>query len=135
MSLNGYEELEHIADLALKVWGEDFETLLRQAAFGFYHLMGAEIGSGPDTEEVFTIPQGSRESILVDFLNELLFMVEDAQMIFHDFVFERSERVLTVRAFGCKSVALERTIKAVTFHELEIEQVGNRLEARITFDV
>ena len=75
--MNGYKEVEHTADIALQVWAEDFYTLLRKAAEGLYALMGVKLATASTLQRLFTLPQGSKETILVDFLTELLFLVEE----------------------------------------------------------
>ena len=72
MDLHGYEEVEHTADIALRVWGEDYQDLLRQAADGLYALMGIVPRLNSHVDQRFVIPEWTPETILVDFLTELL---------------------------------------------------------------
>ncbi|MDY6868478.1 MAG: archease, partial [Chloroflexota bacterium] len=82
MSHYGYQEIDHTADLALKVWGEDFNTLLQQAALGVYDLMGIVVDEDVQIHYNFSIEKAEDETQLVDFLNELVYLAEDKGFCF-----------------------------------------------------
>jgi len=135
MILSGYEEVEHTADIALRVWGEDFFTLLKQSAKGMYELMGVEGNPGQPTKVFFNISHGSTEMQLVDFLNEALYLVEDQAGYYDNFTFDNTRGSIDVQASGYKIISYQRNIKAVTFHNLEVIKTKTRFETTITFDV
>lgn len=135
MAFHGYQEVDHTADIALRVWGEDFQVLLRQAAGGMYCLMGVEPVLGLSEETSFTITQANCEILLVDFLSELLYMAEEANLVLDDFVFEEGQHQVRIRSTGRKIQFQERAIKAVTFHDLTVKETSKGLIATITFDV
>lgn len=135
MALHGYEEVEHTADIALRVWGEDFPALLQQAADGLYALMGIVSVTDASTEHFFTIPQGTHETILVDFLAELLFLAEKDGQVFGNLTFDEGLDDVSVCSTGRKILTQERAIKAVTFHNLTVEETKSGLLATLTFDV
>ncbi|HOM67132.1 MAG TPA: archease [Brevefilum fermentans] len=133
--MNGYKEVEHTADIALQVWAEDFYTLLRKAAEGLYALMGVKLATASTLQRLFTLPQGSKETILVDFLTELLFLVEEDGLFLSGFCFDASQDAISVRSTGEKILTLSREIKAVTFHNLHVETTDQGFSTTITFDV
>lgn len=135
MALHGYEEVDHTADIALRVWGEDFQTLLTQAAEGLYTLMGIVTLTGSSFENVIPIPQGNRETMLVDFLTELLYLSEERGLVLDDFTFDEEQDKISVRSTGRKILSQERAIKAVTFHNLNVEETETGVITTITFDV
>jgi len=135
MDSSGHEELEHTADIALRVWGEDFLSLLRQSAKGMYELMGVNLERKVSKESEFVVEKGSREIQLVDFLNEILYLAEDESAIFETFVFNQNEDGIYVQASGFKANSIQRNIKAVTFHNLDVKETNRGLKTKITFDV
>ena len=135
MALDGYEEVDHTADIAIRVWGEDFQALLCQAAYGLYDLMGVEPMANSSAEVRFGLPQATNEDILVDFLNELLYLSDEKRQIFKDFLFTENEKEFEIQAAGCHILSQDRQIKAVTFHNLIVEETRHGFEAIITFDV
>ena len=135
MASHGYQEVDHTADIALKVWGEDFQTLLRQAAYGIYDLMGIVPDDQTPVAGYFVLLQDSLETILVDFLSELIFLAEEKNQVFDSFSFDEQDDELTVRMAGQEILSQERYVKAVTFHDLSVRQTDCGCEVTITFDV
>ena len=135
MACHGYVEVDHTADIALRVWGENYWALLQQAAAGMYDLMG--VVPIPDTslDEFFVIPAGTHETVLVDFLSELLFLTEEHGQVLDHFSFSDDGNVLSIMSTGRKIHTCERHIKAVTFHNLTVKTTEAGLEVTITFDV
>ncbi|MBW6465219.1 MAG: archease [Brevefilum sp.] len=134
MASHGYQEVDHTADIALRVWGEDFYTLLRQAAYGLNDLLGVVLHDTP-VEVFFALQQDSVETLLVDFLSELLFLAEEKEQLFDSFLFDEHDDGLTVQMTGRKILSQDRHVKAVTFHYLDVAQTDCGFEVTITFDV
>jgi SHS2 domain-containing protein len=134
MASHGYQEVDHTADIALRVWGEDIHTLLRQAAYGLNDLMGVVLQDTP-VEGHFSLQQDSFETLLVDFLSELLFLAEEKDHLFDSFSFDEHDDGLTVQMTGRMILSQDRHVKAVTFHNLDVAQTDCGFEVTITFDV
>ncbi len=132
---HGYEEIDHKADLALKVWGEDFQALLKQAARGLYDLMGVTIDHGNVGKHEFTINAGQEEVLLVDFLSEVLYLAEDEKLFFEDFTFVETPTGMFISGTCQVILSLACEIKAVTFHDLTVKRTQAGLETILTFDV
>jgi len=135
MVSSGYKELEHTADIALRAWGEDFFALLRQSAKGMYELMGVDFSLNNPKEVEFAIEENDRDIQLVDFLNEILYLVEEDEAVYKSFTFTKDTQGILVQASGYKAKSIQRNIKAVTFHNLAVEETDLGLEVSITFDV
>jgi SHS2 domain-containing protein len=133
----GFEEIDHTADVALRLWGRDFKTLLVQAARGAASILSGRMLSGPfPIRKHFSLEAFDRESLLVTFLEELAYSAEADREIFIDFKFERvTDRRLNVLAEGVRVPALKTVIKAVTYHDLEIVETERGLEATVVLDV
>ena len=77
----GFEEIDHTADVGLRVWAPGLEGLFRQAALGLAALLTdpAELGARDGMRlEVRGI---DLEELLVGWLNELLYRFETERMI------------------------------------------------------
>jgi SHS2 domain-containing protein len=132
---SGFEEVQHTADWALKVWADDFTGLAVQAARGMNSLMGIQLASEPRITREIEIEAHDRESLLVSFLSELLFQVEMDGLAFDRYDLNLSEMCLLGHLEGAKIVGMDKQIKAVTFHYLEIRSTETGLETIIVFDV
>ena len=135
MTYNGYKEVEHTTDIALQIWAEDFPSLLKQAAKGFYSLVGIQFLEEKSLHQLFVIPNGNYESVLVDFLTELLYFVEEKSLYLSNFTFEDDQDQISVRSTAWKIKSRDREIKAVTYHNLYMRKTEKGFSTTVTFDV
>ena len=79
------------------------------------------------------------ETLLIDWLNELLYLAEDNGVVFVAFDIQRLDREWQVRllaeARGGEPPALRKAIKAATFSGLSIRRRDHMIEAELVFDV
>ena len=130
-----FEEIEHTADCAVRVWGADLEELFIEAARGMNALTGGTPGRPSVSREVH-LEAPDPETLLVTWLEELAFLVETEGEIFDRFkVLAFAPTALRVRMEGGPVTELDRLIKAVTFHNLAIRETGYGCETTIVFDV
>lgn len=131
----GYEEIPHTADWALRAWAPDLPGLLAECARGMNWLSGAELARGPAQRRTFQVQGPDRESLLVAFLSELAYLAEQEGFAFDRFDIRLKGDRLEVDMQGAPLQSLSKAIKAVTYHNLKIEQTGRGLEAVVVFDV
>ena len=135
MDSRGYSELDHTADLALRVWGEEFFALLEQSALGMYDLMGVIVNEKVRIDHQFLIDLSTPETMLVDFLGELLYQAEVQKFAYSGFKFSITEENIKIQSAGHPVLEIKQEFKAVTYHDLEIQKSETGLETIITFDV
>jgi SHS2 domain-containing protein len=131
----GYREIPHTADWELMVWAPDMVSLMLKAAQGMYALSGTTLSSDPRSSREFEITYLDHESLLVDFLSELLFYAEDQEFGCDQFEIEFSETSCTIQAYGAPIMTQAKEIKAVTFHKMQVRETENGLRVNIVFDV
>ena len=134
--MSPYREIDHTADWALDVWAPSLEALFVEAARGMYALAGAAPGEGPRTQRTIALAAGDAESLLVAWLQELLYFTESEGLAFDEFRLARldSER-LEAEVAGAPAAHLEKVIKAVTYHNLAIRVTEAGYAVTIVFDV
>jgi SHS2 domain-containing protein len=135
MKAAGFEELEHTADWRLRVWAADLAGLLEQAALGMNSLCGIELDEGEQVSRKLELGAPDEETLLVDFLNEVLYFGEQEGLGFRHYFLKLDGLNLEARLEGGKIRAQQKEIKAVTYHDLEIVRRKNGLEAALVFDV
>ncbi len=131
----GFEEVAHTADWSIKVWAENLDCLFEEAARGMYSLMEIQLDSRERVSESMAIESLDRESLLVSFLNELLYKLESKGLAFDQVSVQVDESALTANLEGSAVTYQKKEIKAVTFHNLAIVQAEDRFEVTIVFDV
>ncbi len=83
----------------------------------------------------FEIESPDVESLLVAFLSELVYYQEQENLIFDVFDLKVTEQSLKVQMEGAPIASVEKAIKAVTYHNLNIEKTSEGFETTIVFDV
>ena len=131
----GSREVEHTADWQLHVWAPDFLTLLEQSTRGMYQLSHTRLCGDARLMREFELPVSDRETLIVDFLSEVLYYAEDENVAFDVFQLEMRANMLRSQAQGALIESQAKEIKAVTYHGLEVQETENGLEVQIVFDV
>jgi len=109
--------------------------LLKQAALGMYSLAKVKLAQKPIVRKEIRLPFNDKESLIVDFLMELLFITEDEGIGIDSFeIFEEGDQWLFILE-GRPISAIAKEIKAVTYHGIRVNEVESGLEVNIVFDV
>jgi len=133
-----YREVEHTADRALQVWGQSLPALFVGAAQGMYSLMDDLDRQGLVATEWHTVSLEAldREGLLVDWLNELLFLAESEELLLVSFEIDSlTGTSLEGRVGGVPAKEVKSDIKAATYHNLELREKEGGWSTLITFDV
>jgi SHS2 domain-containing protein len=131
-----FEEIDHTADWALQVSGADFSALLQNAAMGMLKLIRAEAVPGPGVKKVIHLEASDGESLLVAWLEELLFSMEVHNVTYTSFDIQVDGYTqLKATVYEAPLLRLEKEIKAVTYHNLKIHQGPAGFNTTIVFDV
>jgi len=131
----GYEEIPHTADWSIRVWADNLENLLAESARGMYRLAGTELEDGLRVKKVYETEEPDEESLLVAFLSELVYYAEQENLGFDDFDIQIKDGRLKAELGGAPLQSMDKAIKAVTWHNLNITETAKGLEVEIVFDV
>lgn len=133
--MNRYEEIDHTADWAFRAYGSTLIELFENAAYALFALEGALDAQSTLLREIQV--QGiDREALMVNWLNELLFQQETKHETYQKFkVTTLTDTDLTATIDGALTQPLTKFIKAVTYHDLEIQETEAGWQATIVVDV
>jgi len=132
---SGFRERSHTADWALEVWAQDEPELLAMAALGMYSLMGARLRSEPQVHRRLELEAPDMEGRMVCFLTELLYLGEQEGAGFTRFGIQIAGCRLVAEMDGARLASVVKEIKAVTYHNLSVQQEEDGLRTVIVFDV
>ncbi|MCC7128868.1 MAG: archease [Anaerolineae bacterium] len=135
MKQTGFREIEHTADRELEVWAPDMAQLLETAARGMNVISGVLTADQVPQSRTIQFQNADPETLLVDFLNELLYFVETERLAFDQFHITETGGIWEARLSGKPIISQEKEIKAVTFHRLEVRRTEQGLTVNIVFDV
>lgn len=143
--MNCFQLLEHTADMGIAAEGETLVALFVQAALGLRQILTACTDIEPKTEFPVEVQGADREELMINWLSELLFLLESRRLLPAAFEIDRLEvdtlgdcrlraRVLG-ETFDPERHYLEREIKAVTYHRIEVEPTAAGWRAQIYVDL
>jgi len=139
MATGTIEEIEHTADWAIRVRAPDLPALFALAAEGMFGLL-TDLSTVERSRHVeIALRAIDVETLLIDWLNELLFLSEQNGIVFAEFAVDElvvaDGARLAARAVGGRPRELNKVIKAATFHGLSIRQNAEGCQAELVFDV
>jgi SHS2 domain-containing protein len=134
-----YRILEHTADMGIEASGETLEEVLVQAARGVMEIISGAAAL-PREERTVEISAGEGGELLVNWLNEILFLFDSERFFPAEFVIEQAtENRIRARIVGehfdPQRHPVDREIKAATYHQLKLEQGKEGWRARVYLDL
>jgi SHS2 domain-containing protein len=131
-----YRLVEHTADLAIRLYASTIcELFVCAAEAMFQQLVGK--GTVPAVSSVSVCVEGTDyESLLVNWLNELLYLHETRREAYSNF------SITTLSPEGLNAIAMcapfteaRMLIKAATYHGLSVTPTRSGYKATVLFDV
>ncbi len=132
---SGFDELPHTADWAVRVWAGSLPELFVEAARAMNSLLGMKSAPGPRLIRTIHAEALDVEGLLVSFLSELVYFIELENLAFDEFELELDETRLKLRMSGSPILSMSKSIKAVTYHNLQICKKEYGFQVDIVFDV
>lgn len=143
-----YELVAHTADLKIFAYGTTLEELFRNALRGMfasvkphspsiaYHHDEPQIAHYT-VEHNVVVRSSDQETLLVDFLSDCLYLADTHNEAYFDATFTVfTETELEATIFGVSITGFEVVeIKAITYHDLQIEQIEGGWRATLVFDI
>jgi protein archease len=135
----GYEYFDVAADVGVAAWGQDLPGCLRQCALGVFNLIVPTDAVQPIESREVAARGGSVDALLVNWLNECLYVHDLEGFVVSDVV--RPEVTATGVHAMLHGEPVDPTrhprgtvVKAATLHGLEVSQLPGRVSVRIVLD-
>lgn len=143
-----YEQLEISGDESLRIWGDNLEELLTNAAEGLGELI-TDLATIQATERREVVLSSERnEDLLVKWLNELIFLFDTYGFIGKRFDVSLSPLLAkgvqeggTLKAIVTGGIYIPEInesrllVKAATYHGLSLKKNNSQWEAVVVFDI
>ncbi|MCJ7514383.1 MAG: archease [Dehalococcoidia bacterium] len=135
-----FEVIEHTADIGIVAYGADIKQVFANAALGLFNLMADLDNLKEGVKREIELSAEDVEVLLVEWLNELIYITEVEHIIFKRFeINEFSNTRLKATCFGEKikpgQHKLKREIKAATYHMLKLNKEDGSYKVQIIFDI
>lgn len=123
-----YHYLEHTADIGIQVEAENFESALVESIYALIELIFGSSFKELDVQgdyEAISIQGTDRENLLVDLLNEILYLIDSKKIIplKPEIIIDsnlKADLKYKPLEFDFDRYPIHLYVKAVTFHQLEI---------------
>ncbi len=135
-----YEILEHTADLKIRAFGKDKKELFLNMAEGMQAALQPNFQfsiSNFQTKKNIKVKSENLETLLVDFLSEMLYLIQVNKEIYKNIKFKKFTDIeIEAKLSGKKVESFGEDIKGVTYHDLEIKRNPDGIwQATVLFDI
>lgn len=141
--MEGYNFIDHPADIAVEVKAESIEKLFEISAEAWKATAIENSSSESPFEFQIALESLSLEELLVEFLSELNFKLYGKKLVYskvksltieEDSIF-RVKAELYFEDFNPLLHQIKNEIKAITFHQMNIQKKNSLYSTKIVFDV
>ncbi len=130
--------IEHTADIGIKIQGNNLEELFESGFYGVLSIVASRkaLISESKTVELYA---PDKESMLVDFLNEILYLVNGenwlpAKIVELNIDENNLKSVISGEKFSSTDI-IKTEIKAATYHNINIKKNVDIWETNVVFDL
>jgi SHS2 domain-containing protein len=135
-----FEILEHPADIGFRAFGRTLPELFENAAYALLAIRADPEEVDPHEEFPILADGPDHESLLVNFLSEVLYLVDGRQIAFRRVrVDALSDTEIAAGGIGEPHEPgrhhVKLIVKAVTYHQLRIERTDSGWSAQVYVDI
>lgn len=135
-----YKLIDHTADFGIEVTGNDQKDLFVNAALAMFDLIANPSPLVGKSEFDLHVQGSDRCDLMVNWLRELLYLWNGKEVLIKAVdILSISEKTLTASLqhdrFDPDIHELKNEIKAVTYHQIKVEQNPEGWKATVIFDV
>ena len=137
---DGFEIIDHTADVAIAAYGADMKKAFANAALGMFSIMTDIKKVNQTAVRDVEVTADEMKVLLVSWLNELLFICEVEKILFKKFdMSELDGTRLVAKCYGekidPKRHRIKTEIKAATYHMTQIEGKRDGSRIQVLFDI
>ena len=135
-----HETFDHTADLGLRIRCADLDTLFVEAAQALFGTIVEDLATVRPLRRVDVHILGNEiDFLLFDWLRELLYHFDAEHLLFGKFEVQVRADGLTASAWGepldRARHNMEHEVKAITYHGLSVEKIGDEWQAEVIVDI
>lgn len=135
-----FEILEHPADIGFRALAPTLSELFAESAMALLTISGDPQAAEPRETYHIELESNDRDSLMVDWLNEVLYWFDGKGVAFHEIQVARctSTGIHAIAKGEKRNPERHRArliVKAATWHQLRIEQRGEAWCAEVYLDI
>jgi SHS2 domain-containing protein len=138
MILKKYKFLEHTADAKFQSFGKNAEEMFSNSALALKETICGKMRVKKKVKKTIEVKGKDYESLLYNFLEEIIFLLDT-----ENFLISRVKRIEKV-GFRISAILegdiasnyeFTNNVKAVTYNEMFVRQIGKMWECQVVIDV
>lgn len=129
------------ADVAFIAYGKDLNELFGNAALAMFEVMINTKQVKPTVSRKVEVNGNDLQSLMFNWLNELLIYVDSESLVFSEFKTDVDEKKFKLKA-ECKGEKIDRkkheigtVVKSATMHKMEVKKEKNVWKAQVILDI
>jgi SHS2 domain-containing protein len=135
-----FEILEHAADVGFRAGGRSLEELFENAALAVESIAMDIAAVEPRTEYLLAADGEDRESLLINWLSEIVYYIDGPRVAMCRFeISELSATSVRGKGWGEPRDPIRHpvriVVKAVTYHQLRVQEEDGRWVAQVFLDI
>jgi SHS2 domain-containing protein len=135
-----FEILEHPSDLGIEAHGNSKQEVFRNAVHGLVSVVAGASEIEPRQTRMVILRALDRENLMVRWLTEILYLYDAEKFLTADVKFEiLTDTLLKANLLGepydVSKHELKLDVKAITYHQLKVEDHDGDWIARIFLDI
>jgi len=135
-----FEQIDHTADVGLRIYGATLAELFEHAAEGLFDIITVLEKVNVSIRRQVFVNASDRESLLVNWLSEVNFLFLTRKEVFRTFEITKMSNLSLKAEIQGEKLDLDKHIihtevKAVTYHQIDIHQSPEGWTAQVIFDL
>lgn len=135
-----FQVIDHTADVGIIAYGTDMKQVFSNAAFALFSLITQPETIEEDLQRKLEVVAEHRDSLLVEWLNELIYLFDAEHLLFRRFDIDsltsnKLEATCYGERFNPLRHKLKLGVKAATYHMLKLDKRSNAYRAQVLFDI
>ena len=137
---NFYSIFSHTADLGMTVIGHSCEDLFINAGIATLELLVDNKAAETGKKVEISLYGNDLPDLMVKWLSEILYLFEGEKLVVSGINIDSIDNnnirsTLSVMEFDSRYHEIQREIKAVTYHQIEVKEKNGLWSARVIFDL
>jgi SHS2 domain-containing protein len=135
-----YSLFSHTADLGMSIEGHSCEDLFRNAGTALTELLVDNKATKIEKKVEISIEGNDLPDLMVRWLSEILYLFEGEKLVVTEISINSINKknmtaTLSVMKFNSQFHEILREIKAVTYHQIKVEEKNGLWTAKVIFDL
>jgi SHS2 domain-containing protein len=135
-----FEFFDHAGDQGIQVFGKTLPDLFSHAAEALFQVITDPETIQPKEIRRISLQANDLEELLIDWLNEFIYLFETQGLLFRDFDFlalDAQALKATVRGepYDASRHPIETTVKSATHHQLKVRREKGVWKVQVTLDL